>query len=217
MTEQERDDLLRGLSPTEQLIYKALTARGGLMTAPMLREPVRRNDGLTSELRHLCELGLIKDMGKKSIDGRHPAQAYRLVALSDVGRAAERFAVRSPHRRPKHRERGGPSIAELRKMERGDYGHWYPVRRRVLELTQLVVQAERMSFWEAAPEDERELVLGELRTLHAATADAIAAFQIREDDDATREKIEKLRATNGRTPAEAATGRRLANKLEEKL
>jgi hypothetical protein len=217
MTEQERDDLLRGLSPTEQLIYKTLAARGGPMTAPMLRAPVHRNDGLTFELRHLSELGLIKPLGKKAIDGKHPAAAYRIVALADVEKQRERFAVRSPSRRRHRRRRAGPGIAELREMERGDYEQWYQTRRRLLELTQLVVRAERMSFWEAAPEDERGLVLGELRDLQAATESAVSALEMREADDTTREKIEKLRATNGRTPPEAATSHRLAKKLEDKL
>jgi delta 1-pyrroline-5-carboxylate dehydrogenase len=87
----------------------------------------------------------------------------------------------------------------------------------VLELTQIVVQAEKMSFWEVAPDDERALVLNELHNLHEATQEAIAALEMRERDDATREKIEKLRTTNGRTSAEAATSRRLAKRLEDKL
>lgn len=203
--------------PTEQLIYKSLDARGGPMTAPMLREPVSRTDGLTFELRHLCELGLIRPMGKKAIDGRHPATAYRTVALGDIKKTRERFAVRSPRRRRRGRRSAGPGIAELREMETGDYEQWYRVRRRILELTQIVVQAEKMAFWEIAPDDERGLVLGELEELVAATEDTIAALKMREEDDVTREKIEKLRATNGRTPAEAETSRRLANKLEEKL
>jgi hypothetical protein len=217
MTEQERDDLLRGLSPTEQLIYKSLDSRGGPMTAPMLRQPVSRTDGLTFELRHLCELGLIRPMGKKAIDGRHPATAYRTVALGDIEKTRERFAVRSPRRRRSGRRRAGPGIAELRKMETGDYEQWYRVRRRILELTQIVVQAEKMAFWEIAPDDERGLVAGELEELAAATEETIAALRMREEDDVTRDKIEKLRVTNGRTPAEAETGRRLAKKLEEKL
>jgi hypothetical protein len=217
MTDQERDDLLRGLSPTEQLIYKTLDARGGAMTAPMLREPVHRTDGLTFELRHLCELGLIRPTGRKAIEGRHPAMTYRTVVLGDIEEARERFAVRSPRRRRSGRRRAGPGIAELREMEAGDYEHWYRVRRRILELTQIVVQAERMAFWEVAPDDERALVIGELRVLQTATKDTIAALRMREGDDATREKIEKLRATNGRTAAEVATGHRLASKLEEKL
>jgi hypothetical protein len=214
LTEQERDDLLSSLSTTEQLIYKAMVAQGGPMTAPMLRAPVRRSDGLTMELRRLCQLGLIRPLGRRVIVGKHPAMAYLTVGLSDIEKARERFAVRGPRRR---RRRPGPGIAQLREMEQGDYEHWYRIRRRVLELTQVVVQAEKMSFWEVAPEDERELVLGELCGLKVATEDAIAAFQMREDDDSMREKIRKLRATNGRTPAEAATGRRLADKLEEKL
>lgn len=217
MTEQEREELLRGLSLTEQRIYEALDARGGPMTAPMLREPARRTDGLTMELRRLCELGLIRPLGKKVLVGKHPAMAYVTVPPQDVEKARERFAVRSPRRRRVGRRSGGPSIAQLREMERGDYEHWYRVRRRVLELKQIVVQAEKMSFWEAAPDDERDLVLGELRELQAATQDAIAAFQMRQEDDATREKVGKLRETKGRTPAETATARHLAKKLEGKL
>lgn len=217
MTEQERNDLVRGLSMSEQQIYNVMAARGGPMTAPMLREPVRRSDGLTMELRRLCELGLIRPIGRKVIVGKHPAMAYVTVSLPDVEKVRERFAVRSPRRRRQRRGPGGPTIAQLREMERGDYEHWYRVRRRVLELTQIVVQAERMSFWETAPEDERDLVLGELHGLQEATEDAIAAFEMRKDDDSTREKIGKLRETNGRTSAEAATARRLADKLEGKL
>jgi hypothetical protein len=216
MTEQERDNLLRGVSPTEQLIYSTMTANGGPMTAPMLRGPVRRNDGLTFELRHMCELGLIKPMGKKSIAGNHPAMAYRVVALPDVEKARERFAVRGP-RRKRRRRPGDAGITQMREMEPGDYGHWHAARKRIIELKKLVVQAEKMSFWEAAPEDERELVLGELLDLRGRTEDAIAAFKMRSDDDATRAKIAKLRTTNGRTPAEADTSRRLASRLEERL
>ncbi|MBA3432160.1 MAG: hypothetical protein H0U16_11870 [Actinobacteria bacterium] len=217
MTEQELATVLEALSRTEQDIYKTLDAEQGPMTAPMLRGPVRRTDGLTMELRRLCELGLVRPLGKKVIAGRHPAMAYVTVPLKDVEKAAERFNVRSPRRRRRSRHSRGPGISQLREMERGDYELWYRVRRRVLELTQMVVQAEKMSFWDAAPEDERELVLAELRGLQVATEDAIAAFQMRAEDDATREKIEKLRETNGRTAAETATARRLARKLEEKL
>lgn len=217
MTDQELQTILSALSRTEQDIYKTLIAQQGAMTAPMLRGPVRRTDGLTMELRHLCELGLIRPLGRKVIEGRHPAMAYVTVPVREIEHARERFAVRSPRRRRRGRRSGGPGIAGLREMERGDYEQWYRVRRRLLELTQIVVQAEKMSFWESAPDDERELALGELRDLLTATEDAIAAFQMRADDDATREKIGKLRATNGRTPAEAATARRLADKLEQKL
>jgi hypothetical protein len=217
MTEQERDNLLRGLSPTENQIYRTLAARGGPMTAPMLHEPVRRTDGLTFELRHLSELGLIRPLGKKAIDGKHPAMAYGIVALADIETARERFAVRSPNRRRVGRRNGGPTIAQLREMEHGDYEHWYRVRRRILELVHIVVQAEKMSFWEAAPDDERDLVLDELRRLQDATGDAIAAVEMRKDDDATREKIEKLLQTKGRTPAEVSTAQRLARRLKTKL
>jgi hypothetical protein len=186
------------------------------MTAPMLREPVSRSDGLTFELRRLCELGLIRPVGRKAIDGNHPAIAYVTVPLQDVEKARERYAVRGPKKRRRRRS-SGPGVAHMREMEGGDYEHWYRVRRRVLELTQIVTQAEKMSFWETAPEDEREIVLNELRDLRDATQDAIAAFEMRADDDATREKIAKLRTTDGRTPPEAATSHRLADKLEAKL
>lgn len=214
MTEEERDGLLRGLSISEQRIYEALVQRGGPMTAPMLHEPVGRTDGLTFELRRLCELGLIRPLGRKVIVGKHPAMAFATVALADVEKARDRFVVR---RRRRRRRPSGPSIAQLREMESGDYEHWYRVRRRILELTQIVIQAEKMSFWEVAPDDERTIVLDELRDLLEVTEEAIAALEMREGDDATREKITKLRETKGRTSAEAATARRLADKLEQKL
>lgn len=217
MTEQERDELLASLSRTEQDIYRTMMASGGPMTAPMLRGPVRRTDGLTMELRHLSELGLLRPVGKRSINGKPSAMVYVLVPISDIERARERFAIRSPRRRKQGRRSRGATIAQLRTMEHGDYEHWYRVRRRILELTQIVVQAEKMSFWEAAPQDERELVLNELTDLHVATGEAIAAFQMRDDDDAVRAKIEKLQETNGRTDAEVATARRLATKLGKRL
>ena len=67
------------------------------------------------------------------------------------------------------------------------------------------------------PLDELALVLEEVLDLRAWANAAIEAIGEWNADDATRAKIEKILATNGRTDAETATAHRKAEQLGTKL
>jgi hypothetical protein len=212
MTTEERDTLLATLSPTERGIYSALVQ--GKLSSTALRNAVGRTDGMTTELRRLMAHGLIRFAGRERRNrGINPAM-YEQVPLGEVEEAATKFAARRPKRR---RRSAGSKLAELRRRERGEFSRWHRTRKRILEETQLLAQVEQMAFWEAVPADELELVLEEVLDLRDWADAAIEAIGERQADDATRAKIDKLRATNGRTSAEEETARKHVERLSGRL
>lgn len=212
MDTDERDTLLQRLSPTEQRIYRAL--EGGKLSSTELRQTVGRADGMTSELRRLMSHGVIRLAGRAPrARGISPAM-YERVPMAEVVAEAEKFAAR----RPKRRSRSpGSRLSEMRQRERGEFSGWHRTRKRILEETQLLTQLEMMAFWDAVPEDELDLVLDEVLELREWANAAIEAIHERKTDEATRAKIKKLLATNGRTAAEIETSRRHAARLSAKL
>jgi hypothetical protein len=215
MTEQERDRLIAQQGQTTQAIYRAMRD-GHSWTARQLHEPTGRTDGMTSELRKLQQLGLIRLIGRTDPNdpNRHgiPANLYKIVALDEVEQAARTFETRRRRRRsPQQRMR------EIRIKETGDYAAWYRVRRRMLECAGLLIDMDKMTFWEAIPEDELDTVVDELGELQQWTDAVLEGIGQRYSGDRLRAKIAALRETNGRTPAEIETGSRLAAKLEGKL
>ena len=76
-----------------------------------------------------------------------------------------------------------------------------------------------MAFWEAAPTDELDWVRQEIEDLVEWGARALEAIETRQEDDATRRKIAKLRDANtaGRTEHEIATAMRMAEKLADRV
>jgi hypothetical protein len=215
MNNEERDGLLSGLSPTMQRIYAALDEQGPL-TSPGLREPTGRGDGMTVELERMCLLGLIRPVGTEPRSRGISPTIYAATPVGEIEAAAKAYSIRKKKRKKKR----GPSrthVADLRKLEHGSFGDWYRVRRRVVELSRVLVQIEPMAFWEVAPEDDRALALGEIRELHEWAGHVIECLDQREADDGVRNKIEKLERTNGRSEHEVATGKKLADKLRERL
>lgn len=213
MDSEARDRVVASMSPAGQKIYAALR-QANVLTAPQMRAPTGRSDGMRPELNALLERGLIKRAGKV---GTHPkrAMSYRIVPPGDIEAAAEQYAASKPKPKPKRITRA--ATAEARKMEAGDWSKWYRARRRLLELTAMVVQMDDMAFWEAPSEEDRERVLGAMLELSDWLDVTIASYRERGYDDDLRAKMEKLSVTNGRTGPEIETARRLADKLERKL
>lgn len=212
MTTDERDALVASLSPTERRIYAALER--GKLSSTALRDAVGRADGMTTELRRLMAHGLIRIAGRERRERGISPRVYEQVPLDEVEEAAAKFAARRPKRR---RRSAGSKLAELRRRERGEFSRWHRTRKRILEETQLLTQVEQMAFWEAVPADELELALEEVLELREWADAAIEAIDERKADDATRAKIEKLRATSGRTRAEQETAHRHVERLSGKL
>jgi hypothetical protein len=165
----------------------------------------------TDMLTPLARAGLIRAAGQKRDGGRAAATLWEATPLPAIERERARYAA--DHSGPSHSER----IADLRRMERGDFGDWYRARRRVVELSQLMTEIEPMTFWEAAPDEDLTLVDEELAQLEAWVRRVRDARVARQEDDATRTKIAQLRETDGRTPSEAEAFRRKADWLEATL
>lgn len=211
MTQDEHDAVVASLGDNERAILEE-TRRFGKASARLLK-PVTKAPktglpmeyGLTRELGKLQALGLLRPVGRQSV------AHYEAVPLADVEEAAKRYSLRrkrATRRRPRKR------LEELRVYEKGDYSEFYRVYRRVLELTDYVSQnITKMAFWENAPKDDLARVAKELADLLDAASQALECLKQRADDDDLLAKIEKLAATNGRTPAEVETARSLTKRL----
>jgi hypothetical protein len=208
----ERDALVQGLGPTEQRIYAQLEA--GKLSSTELRQATGRADGMTTELRRLMAHGLIRLAGRAPRERGIPPRMYERVPLAEVEAEVEKYAARRPTRRSRS---AASKLTEMRRREAGEFSGWHRTRKRILEETHLLTQLETMAFWEAVPEDELELVLDEVLELNEWANAAIEAIEERKMDDSTRAKIEKLRATRGRTDAEIETAHRKVESLSAKL
>jgi hypothetical protein len=198
----------------EQRVYDALLHHGAL-TDRNLRELLgSRGSGPRDALQKLLPTGVVRHAGKATTAGK--PMLYEATPLTEVELAAERFAVRKPRRR-RSRKSAGARLAELRQMEDGDCRKWYPVRDQILATVGALSQTIQMAFWKSVPLDELELALEEIEELYEAAGEALAAGRERLEHEKQKSKIEKLRATDGRTVAERDTAERLASKLRRKL
>lgn len=214
MTEQELEKLLEARSRMERRVYDALCKRGSL-TDRNLRDILgSRGSGPRDALQKLLPLGIVRFAGKASTPG-NPMQ-YAATPLAEIESQARSYAVRKPPRRRSGRS-AGARLAELRQMEDGDFREWHPVRDQILSTLNILSRTLKMTFWKSVPPDELELALAEIKELHEATAEALAAGRERLEHEKQRAKIEKLQETSGRTAAEQETASRLTEKLKTKL
>lgn len=198
----------------ERRVYDSLRQHGRL-TDRQLRELLgSRGSGPRDALAKLLPTGLVRYAGRAAAPGR-PMQ-YEATPPAQVEAAAERYAVRKP-KRQRRRASVGARIRELRGMAPGDFRDWHAARQRILSQTKLLTNVEPMAFWEVVPLDELEMILDEVRELRDWTEGVIAAIAERAEHESVKKKIGKLRATDGRTPQEKETARRLEEKLRRKL
>ncbi|MDQ3741971.1 MAG: hypothetical protein M3389_13615 [Actinomycetota bacterium] len=199
----------------EQRVYAALKAHGP-KSDPQLRALLGSSgSGPRDALAKLLPIGVVRHAGRASTPGK--AMLYEATPAPEVEEAAERYAVRKPQRTKRARVAATPRLAELRRMEAGDFRQWHAARQRVLSQTKLLYKIDKMAFWESAPADELQLVLEEVVELRAWCDDVIAAIGERREHEAVKAKVTKLRATAGRTAPEQETAGRLADKISRKL
>ena len=85
-------------------------------------------------------------------------------------------------------------MREVRTKEAGDYAVWYRVRRRLLECVGLLVDMDKMTFWQGVPEDELDTIVrtgwgrssSGARPCSRASANAIRRSPPSEDRGAAR-------------------------------
>jgi hypothetical protein len=166
--------------------------------------------------RRLSAIGLIEPAGKTKDTG---AGIYRATATGRVEAAALRFASLSKAaRKPTRGQTPAAKLAELRKLSPGDWSHFNRVRKMILQVGPALESVQTMAFWTVA-DDDLELIQREIEDLVEWGHLALDAIRTRQEDDATRRKIEKLLDPNtaGRTEHEIAAARRRADKLRERL
>jgi hypothetical protein len=231
MNRSELNVIVKGLNRTERMIYRE--AKKGLVTAAGVREQSFLKtgggdwSGMTDAFRKLESLGLLRKAGllPKSEytrpDGRpksgKPPMRYERVPLAEIDAAREAYRPPKPLRRV--RRETEPTIADLRRLEVGDYDAWWREWRHVWETADRMEQRlAQMIFWKLAPEDEQELVDKALDRMEAAIKTIREHRKQRLADDRIREKIEKLDDhRNGAEPGEVRNAERLARKLRGKL
>lgn len=211
MTESEYDELVAGLPRNEQAMLRELR-RVGKATASELRHvTIGPKTGKPLEYGLTRELARLQAEGLARLVGKNPAR-YEAVPLAEVEKAAEHYRLKK--KRTTKRRSSRHRLLELRAHEHGEYSEFYRVHRRVIELSDYVSHhLVKMAFWASAPKDEFARVVDELADLRDAIDAAIVCLEQRAGDDALLDKIAKLQATDGRTPAEVDTARALAKKL----
>jgi hypothetical protein len=214
LNEPELQELLRDRTGMERRVYSALRERGPLTDRQLREQLGSRGSGPRDALQKLLPTGVVRHAGKASTAGK--PMRYQATPLAEVETTAESFAARKPRRR-RGRRSPGARLAELRQMEKGDVREWHQVRDQILATLGLLARTVKVSFWKSVPPDELELALSEIEELHEATGEALAAGRERIEHERQKSKIEKLRATNGRTAAERDTADRLTKKLSDKL
>lgn len=217
MNPDARERLVASLSTTKQRILETL--QDGPKTFTEMRAHVDRADGCSKELEHLRAVGLIRHCGHAPATsglGMRP-WIYELVPDDKIEEAAAAF---KPRKRRRRKSAAGARLAEQHRLRKaGQQSQWGTLYLRVLQLTQALVfiDEDEMISWETATTDEVEQLRDAVIELREWCESALDTSVLRISDDQIREKIEKLRATNGRTGPEAAAFERMANKLEEKL
>lgn len=215
--------LLAALSPTEATIMAAASGSKSI-TAPRLRAPTGRGDGMSKELRHLQRLGLLRQVGYEG-EAHRRAMAYAIVPLDDVEEAAETFALRERETGKRRKRRASQTrITDFRRYAPGEFAVFAQVRTRTMQLTTLFSQIAKQAFWHAAPRDDLEMLARALAEHREELADHIERLEVAEEalrqraeDDKLRDRIEKLLRPDGRTPKELEAFRAKAAKLRRKL
>jgi hypothetical protein len=224
MTESEYQAILAGMPRVYHVILAELKGHD-VMTAPQLRRPTGRPDGLTVELRRLQSLGFVRAIGPvpkptdgTRINGIRPMQ-YQYVRPADVEEAREAHA--SAKRRMKKRKvvSFGARERELQVLarEEGEYGAYYQQRTNTIRYGHSVKLLGTQAFWDAAPRYDLARQAEEIVEIIECSFAGLEALALRAKDDEEHARIEKIMRSNGRTPEELDSFRNVGEKLKKKL
>jgi hypothetical protein len=218
MTRDEYDALLAGLPQ----VYRTIMAEAakGPVTAPRLRAPCNRGDGLTKELGKLMKLGLLRDAGRDTeatTNGIKP-MIYVAVPMGEVEQAAADCAARQAKAGGKRKRRRGSvrrRLAEMPKRQPGDRGLWLELRRNTMRATANIesVSDKDMAFWGVVTSEDLLGYVDDLADLTDVLAGLMRTLELRVEDDDLRRKIAALAETNGRTEHELRAADGLIVKL----
>lgn len=213
MNDEHFKRVLDALPPGRRRVYEAIRSAGPVTKNELHRLLGKRSRKVkfTDTMNPLEQAGLIRKAGELREGKRSAGLLWEATPMAGIERQRARYAE----------DHGGPArsqrVADLRRMEKGDFGDWYACRRRIVELTELLTAVEPMTFWEASPDEDLLLIGKELAELEGWAGRVLDALDARRADDATRAKIAKMRNTMGRTPGEAEAFLRKADQMEAAL
>jgi hypothetical protein len=213
MTEDELRKAVADLPPKRRSLYEMIAERGPVTQRDMHEASGRKGKSAAfkEHLRPLEFAGLIRKAGRRRLPGSNAsAWLYAAVPADQVEAQRRRGRV---YPTPSPQDVSRPS----RRLERGEFSGWVRARRRILENIELLIAIEPMVFWEAADSDDLEGVVRDLTVLREWIDCVADAFDMRQADDKTRDRIEKLRDVAGREPSEAPSYLAKADELERKL
>lgn len=222
---------LEQVQPSAQRLYDVMGRfRPVALSHAPLKRAMDRADGMTPERDALLRAGLIRWVGKRPPpddpkNARKLADHFDWTPEAEIAAQVERNVawLRSRKRR---KRRVDSRVSELREVvrERGDYFEWLRARNRMHDLTKLLADLPTYLRWEVVAEDDAEAVAAWVDEMVERWDDVRdhlllgqEAVRVWRDEQRRLRRIGKLLETNGRTPAEAETARRLAGRLRAKL
>lgn len=215
MKAEEVIRLVNGLGRVKRIIWQEARARG-VVSAPDLRGPTGRSDGMTDEIQYLMQLGLLRVVGTKESPTGKPAVSYEAVPFDEIEATAQAYSPPVKKKLSAHEKR--PSERQLRRLLKGNYTPAFNVYTKVLDLSKAVAgPLVSMIFAKEATEDELNTLDKELAYLIKVATEAREQLAVRKEDDKIRRRIEKMESMNGREGPEAESFKAGAERLRKQL
>lgn len=218
MTRDEYDALLSGMSksPIYRTIMHEFITRGP-RSSPQLREPTGRSDGLSSELRRLMKLGLVREAGPdESATTNTKPMRYEAVPPEDVEQAAKLDAERRTTAKRKKRGAVKTRLASLPQRETGDRLRALKLRRVTLAAVEAFQQGVKAAYWSELTADDLFSLADDAAWALDVLEELAAELTTRVTDDALLDRVQKLRETAGRTSAEMRSADGLIAKINRR-
>lgn len=237
MTQEEFDKLIRNLPNSMRMLYSAFVVLDNEqgVGAPDFNVEVAGTNwkpkagGLTKQIDGLRVRGLLRQVGmRKSRKGGH-SMLFRVTAPDEVEAAREAFKREGPglgrHRRHRLLDPLDPvgvlraRLREYQSYEEPSFTGYWKTRRRITDITLLLVELSVEVFWDAT-EDVGDLdrAREEIETLLLVADRALDAIDQRQEELRLEGKLEKMENTNGREGGDLAAvhagRRRLRNRLK---
>jgi hypothetical protein len=205
------------MSTKTSRVYDALLARGerGITRDDFTGDTIDGGSEIRSLTAEITRLRLEHD--QPIVFDRRRGNWHLTTPEKAAKRPRRRRSKKGPKERPYTPGSRAQELKERAKKDPGDYSKWLAKRKSVVNFARNVAQIEPMIFWKHAPEDEIVEAMEELLDAYEAVTRALAAVDVRLEDEETRATIVKMMEnTKGRTKHEIETAKRLAARKRDK-
>jgi NTP pyrophosphatase (non-canonical NTP hydrolase) len=238
MNQKDFDKLIQELPPTPREMYPAFVAldneRG--VAAPDLKRPVPgtswegRAGGLTKEIDAMRQRGLLRKVGERRSANGQKSLAFRVTRPDEVEAAREAFKHEGSglgkHRHHRLLDPLDPvrelraRLREYKSYEEPSFTAYWKTRRRITDITLLLVELSVEVFWDTTEEEgDLDRAREEFETLLFVADRALDAIDQRQEELRLEGKLEKMENTTGREGGDLtavhAGRRRLRKRLKQ--